>query len=356
MIKICALAAILAAGLGTARADDKPNDKPNENLQNGAADDRPWAKNVSQAEQDAALALFSEGNSQLNLGLLAQAADKYTEALKHWDHPAIHYNLALVLFKQEKPIEVVRHLEKAVAYGPAPLDPDKFTHAQELLQVESKRLAEIEVTCDKAGAEIMVDNKKVMDAPGTFKDKIVEGRHTFVCRKPGSITHIRTPAILGGEKFRVELKLHTPEELTRYKRRWDATWMPYAVLGGGALVAAIGGIFELSARSSFSDFDKQVASCDMNNAGCPTSNTSVANLRSSGNTKQSIAYVGYGLGSAGIVAGALLIYLNRSTAYHVNAEQLDDDNDKHDTPAPTGVSVAPVVTPTMAGAMVQGHF
>ncbi len=354
MIKICAtVAAVLAAGIAPALADDAQNEKPNENLANGAEAERPWAKGVPQAEQDAALALFSEGNALLHNGLFSNAADKYKEALKHWDHPAIHYNLALALFKMDQPIEVVRHLQKAIQYGPAPLDADKFAHAQELLSVESKLLADVEVTCNKPGAEIIVDNKKVLDAPGTYKDKINAGQHTFVCRKPGSITHIKTPKILGGENFRVELKLHSPEELTRYKRRWDATWMPYAVLGGGVVVAGVAGLVELSARSSFRDFDAAVASCNMNGSGCPTSNSAVANLRSSGNTKQSIAYVGYGVGAAAVVTGGLLVFLNRSTPYHINAEQLDDD---HDEKPATGISVAPMVSPSMAGALVQGHF
>ena len=144
---------------------------------------------------------ISETRLQLKDGQFAKAAERFKDALKHWDHPAIHYNLALALFKMDQPIEVARHLAKSIAYGPTPLDPDKFEHAKELLEAVSKQIADVEITCDKAGAEIIVDNQKVLDAPGTYKDKIKEGKHTFVCRKPGSITHIKTPKILGGEHF-----------------------------------------------------------------------------------------------------------------------------------------------------------
>src|SRR5262249_13849003 len=157
------------------------------------------------------------------------------------------------------------HLEKAIAFGAAPLDPDKFEHAKELLEAENKEIAFVEVSCNKADAEILVDNQKVDNG---YKSKVKQGKHTFVCRKPGSISHVTTPKILGGETFRVELKLHSPDELTRYKRRWNATWMPYTVLGGGAAVAAIAGLIELSAKSSYKDFDAAVAQCNMNGTGC----------------------------------------------------------------------------------------
>jgi hypothetical protein len=122
------------------------------------------------------------------------------------------------------------------------------------------------------------------------------------------------------------------------------------VIAAGAIVAGVGGLFELSARSDFRQFDETVAKCSTNNSGCPTNDSYVGSLRSSGNTKQSIAYVGYGVGAAAVVAGGLLAVINRRQPYQIRAEDIEDDRE------PTGVSVTPVVSPTMAGAALQGHF
>ena len=101
---------------------------------------RPWADGVSQEEQRAALALFNEGNAQLRDSIFPKAAEKYREALTHWQHPAIHYNLALALVNLEQPIEMFRALEKAMEYGPGPIDEDKFDRAKSLKILLEKQL------------------------------------------------------------------------------------------------------------------------------------------------------------------------------------------------------------------------
>lgn len=347
MIKAMVLGACLVAS--AAYADDKkPSEQAgtDESLQNGG-DNRPWAAGVSDAEQKAALQLFHDGNIALNQGLFAQASEKYREALKHWNHPAIHYNLALAQMQVDQPIEAADNLEDAIKYGEAPLQSkDKFDHAKDYLLLLEKQIASVEVSCDKPGAKVSVDGKDVFVAPGKFATRVRIGKHTFVAEKQGYTTRINAPFIGPGEKFRIELKLYTAEELTRYHRRWDATWMPYAVIGGGVLVGAIGGLFEISARSSYSDYDMKVAACSMNNSGCPAS-SELTDLKKSGDGKQTLAYVGYGVGLGAIAAGVTLAILNRPQGYQIRPEDLQGEQQ---------VSIQPIVTPTMAGAMVQGHF
>jgi hypothetical protein len=41
--------------------------------------------------------LFAEGNELLGKYRLARAVEKYRQALEHWDHPVIHFNLAKAL-------------------------------------------------------------------------------------------------------------------------------------------------------------------------------------------------------------------------------------------------------------------
>src|SRR5688572_19576301 len=83
-----------------------------ESLQHGG-DTRPWAAGVSAENQRIALEKFRQANTVLNDGLWANAAKLYREALQKWDHPAIHYNLALALLNLDQPIEVYDSLQKA---------------------------------------------------------------------------------------------------------------------------------------------------------------------------------------------------------------------------------------------------
>jgi hypothetical protein len=213
-----------------------------------------------------------------------------------------------------------------------------------------KQIANVEVTCDKVGAKVSVDGKEVFVAPGTFKSRVRIGKHTFVAEKTGYSTRINAPFIGPGDNFRIELKLYTAEELTRYNRRWEATWMPYAVLGGAALLGVVGVGLELSAQSSYRDYDKAVSACNTGNMGCPT-DASITDLRDSGDTKKTLGYVMYGAAGVTLAAGITLAILNRRQPYQIRPEDLQDEQARSGK-----VSITPVITPTTAGAMVQGHF
>jgi hypothetical protein len=319
----------------------------NERLQKDDAQ-HPWLVGVTVAEQQAATIAFRDGNVQLNDGLFVNAVDKYREALKHWNHPAIHYNLALALLNLDQPIEVFEHLNAAVQYGADPLEKDKFEHAKEYLLLVEKQLADIEVSCDKIGAKVSVDGKEAFIAPGQFTEKVRVGKHTFVAEKQGYNARVTAPYIGPGEKFRIELKLYTAEELTRYHRRWDAAWVPWVVAGAGAAIGLAAGGVELSAQSSYDQFNQRVAACNTATQGCSTTTPGIKSLRDSGDTKRMIGYVGYGVAGAAVGTGLVLLWVNRRQPYQISPEQLSE--------APPPVAIAPVVSPDMAGAMVQGHF
>ncbi|HEX3758104.1 MAG TPA: hypothetical protein VHW23_05340 [Kofleriaceae bacterium] len=308
-------------------------------------------RNVSKGDEDCALAAFHQGNDLLNNGLFPQAVARYREALRCWDHPGIHYNLALALINLNEPIEVYDHLNEAIKYGASPITQDKFDHAREYLKLVAGQLADIEVSCDKPGAKVAVDGKEVFVAPGSYKAKVRVGKHTFYGEKEGYNARVTAPFIGPGETFRIELKLYTAEELTRYRRRWDKTWMPYAVIGGGALAGIIGGVFELSASSSYKDFDTAVAKCNTSAMGCAASKPGLLDMQKSGDTKRSVGFVGYGIAGVAITTGVVLAIVNRRTPYQIRPEDLEEEKDKAHT-----VSVAPMVSPGMAGALVQGHF
>jgi len=348
MTKLMVMVIGFAATAAYAEPQAAPKDEKagkDESLQNGGGS-RPWAQGVPETEQKAAFTAFHDGNVQLNDGLFAKAAERYREALKHWDHPAIHYNLALAQMNLDQPIEAFDNLTAAVKFGEAPLQSkDKYDHAKDYLLLLEKELADVEVSCDKPGAKVSLDGKEVFVGPGKHGERVKVGKHTFVAEKQGYNARVNAPYIGPGEHFRIELKLYTAEELTRYRRRWNATWLPYAVAGGGLLIGAVGGLLEVSAQSSYRDYDNKVKACNQNDAGCPQS-SALNDLKSSGDTKRTLGMIGYGLAGAAFVSAGVLWYLNRPEAYEIRAEDLQNEQ----------VTVAPVVVPGYTGAAVQGHF
>jgi len=104
-----ALSAVLMV-TGTAAAQPAPP---------APAGPRPWAQGVSPENQKAALGLFNEGNALLRDSIFPKAAEKYREALTHWDHPAIHYNLAVALRGLGPADAIAAELRAALAYPAA---------------------------------------------------------------------------------------------------------------------------------------------------------------------------------------------------------------------------------------------
>lgn len=329
-----------------------------DNLQHNQGSERPWAKGVSQDEQRTAVRLFGEGNQALNDGLFPKAVETYADALRHWDHPAIHYNMALALTKLDRPIEVEHHLTKAIAYGPDPLETsDKFEHAKEYLVLNSKLLAWIDVTCSKVGARVLVDNKEVFvveaGKENRYRGRVTVGRHSIFAQKTGYETQVDAPYIEPGQTFQIELTLFTADELTRYKRRWRATWMPLAVIGGGVVVAGVAALIENSAQSSYDRYDAEIARCNADatpGTGCAITKN-LTDIKGSGDTKRTLGYVGYGVALGAVAAGGVLLFLNREIRYEISGDEYRKELRKK-----AAVSVVPMVAPNHAGALIEGRF
>jgi len=306
--------------------------------------DRPWAKAVTPGEQKLATELFREGNGLLKESLFVQAAAKYREALKHWDHPGIHYNLALALLNLDQPVEVFNQLEEAMKYGAAPLEADKFEHAGRYKALIEKQLARLEVTCGSEGAQVTMDGQPLFTAPGRYEALVRVGQHSIVATKTGYVTTQKTPMLPPGLKTVIELKMFTADDLTQYKRRWHNA-MPWTVLAGGIAIAAVGGILHWQASERFKEYDAGITACGVNSptAGCRP-DESLTDTKSRGEGLQSGAFAMYGIGGAAIVVGGVLAYLNRARAFRVSPEKGSQ------------VAVTPILGPSVGGASVTLHF
>ena len=89
-------------------------------------------------------------------------------------------------------------------------------------------------------------------------------------------------------------------------------------------LAAFGGaLAEFSANSTYEQYDHKVSLCNMNNQGCPSSKE-LTDLKSSGDSKKTLGFIGYGVG---ITSGSQTIsdagrYSETSTARGVDYARL----------------------------------
>lgn len=308
---------------------------------------KPWAEGVPDEEQKTANKLYKEGNALVRDSFLTQAVEKYEEALTYWDHPAIHYNLAIALIgaTTERPLEVHQHLVKAMSYEGKALNEDELKEAQRYLSLIQQQLITLTIVCDEPDAEVFLDGKKLFVGPGKQEQLLRAGEHTISASKPGYETAVVTQIIPGGESKQVKLKIYRPEDLTRYQRRFDQ-WLPYAVGGGGVVVTAIGALLHASAASSYDEYDAAVRSCveDGDNASCDDS--AIRGSKDSGDTKQALGVSMYFIGGAAIAAGVTLLVLNRARPYRIDPEQADQEK----------MAVVPVVGKDTVGMSAMFRF
>lgn len=307
-----------------------------------AEDDRPWVKDVAPAKREAARALVKEGNHLVEDALFVKAAEKYRLALELWDHPAIHFNMALALINLDKPVEVYKHLEKALQYGVAPLGPEKAEHARGYRALIEKQLARVSIVCQVPGADVTLDGKPLFTGPGRFEDLVRAGPHTVVARRTDSFPTEQTRTLPAGETTTIELKLYRAEDLTRFRRKW-AAWKPWMAVAAGIVVAGVGGILHWQGRESIRAFDTGVAKDCPN--GCDPIPSGLAALRTRGRAEQALAIVAYSLGGASIVTGGVLININRPRAFRVKPTEQ----------APV-LSFAPLIGPGQAGLLTTFRF
>jgi hypothetical protein len=306
------------------------------------ARERPWAKGVPKEQQERALELFRESNTLLKESVFVQAADKYRQALALWDHPAIHYNLALVLMNLDQPIEVHEHLVAALRYGPDPLEKEKFEYARNYKTLIEKQLARVDISCETPGATVTMDGQTLFTAPGRYAGLVRPGAHSIVATLQGYATSDQSRTLLPGETATLDMKMLRTEELIRYRRRWAAP-MPWLVMGAGVAVAAGSSWLHLQARDNIEAFSAGITEC----GGCKPAPPLAATL-SRGNLMQNAAIGGYAVGGAALLTGAVLVYLNQPQPYRIDDPSQPVEKEK--------VSVTPLLGGGSGGVQATFRF
>jgi tetratricopeptide (TPR) repeat protein len=273
-------------------------------------DERPWAAGVSAERQARALALFQDGNARFAESQHAQAAALFREALASWDHPSIHFNLAVALVHLDRPLEAYDQLTRALAYGAAPFDAERYAQALGYQKLLAARLATLEVACAEPDADVRLDGEPLFRGPGRATRVLEPGAHELVATRPGYVTSSRALVLAAGARTLETLALTSLRALARSERRW-AVWKPWLTVVSGALVVVVAIPFELQARADLDAFDGAVRNgCD---SGCRPERlpASVRELPSSAALEHGVAIGLFSVGAALVATGVALAIANQ---------------------------------------------
>jgi hypothetical protein len=309
-----------------------------------------WSRSVSEEERRAADELFQQGNAFMRDSVCISAAAKYREALGHWDHPNIHYNLAIALLALDQPVETYEHLQAAVRFGPEPLQQDRYQHARNYLALLENQLTRVTFRCDVPGAIVELDGHAIFVAPGEHQALVRAGSHNVVASREGLVTNRSVRVFEGGKATLVELRLHSVRELTELHRRWRP-WVPWTMIGAGLAVVAAGGGVQYLGQDKIRTVDEQSKLRCPN--GCSAEPADLASARRQGASYQRIASGVYAAGGALVVAGGVLAYLNRT---EVRVRSYESDPDAPASPERTSLELRPAITPGGASLAVALRF
>jgi tetratricopeptide (TPR) repeat protein len=307
-----------------------------------SADDEPWSRGVPTAVQEAARAVFLEGNRLFKIPLFAQAVEKYTEALGTWEHPAFYFNLALAQLNLGQDVEAHDNLERAMKYGAAPLGDAEFGEARKQLEELERRLGRLRVSCPTPGAEVTLNGVTLFTGPGSREVWVKAQAHELTAKRRDYVTRVKRVTVAPGAMQELDLPLRKLIE----DRPW-AVWKPWAVVGTGAAIVAAGGVLHTLSARDFRAYDAGFRMLSCAAMGCTDAAIDAENpgLRAElrrARREQTLAVGGYIAGGAAIAAGAVLVYLNR----HRLAEQ------EEESPRGPGIVIAPVVSGDSLGMLV----
>lgn len=270
----------------------------------------PWYQGTSAEVRKTAEALYAQALDLHKQLLRDQALAKYEEALKHWEHPHVRWNLALLLTDMGQYLRAYENLEKALAWGSEAFDKDRWNKMKQLKQrLLGQHLAVLEVHSGEPKAEVAADGKRWFRGPGTRRKVVLPGEHVITANKPGYFPLVKAVTLPAGKQGTVVLAMDVDGIFE--KRKW-AWWKPWAVVGSGLALGLVGAGLQWQADNHFDQANREFQT------GCNTGlqcDPSTPSIYGRAVTESRIA-VG-SLIAAGLTAatGLTLVYINRARAY-----------------------------------------
>lgn len=233
---VLAAAMLLGSGASSAHAQRRGRRAPATTSTSATA---------SPSATDRARALFQEGVGLVAEGQLAEAEDRFRQALALHDAPAIRYNLASVLFEQGELPEAAALDASVLADASAPASVrTAATQLREHLE-EHAGWARFELEGGNEGVTFVIDGTPIADAH--VEVPVAARSHEVVAMRGDQEVARRTfDAEAGVHRLhRVSLPIATPEApvvAAHSSALEDQDWFWPAVAGGSIVVVVTAGI------------------------------------------------------------------------------------------------------------------
>lgn len=299
----------------------------------------PWERDVSGEERQRAEALFAQAVELHEQLLRDQAVTRYEEALSHWDHPDIRWNLALLTKEMGHYLRSYEHLERALAWGPEAFDEhdrDKLLAMRQMLL--RQHLAVVEARCDQPGAELALDGKPWFRGPGEARQVVLPGEHVITAWKPGYFPVTRTIVLSAGVRGVVTIAMSVDGLIE--KRRLQP-WLPWAVISSGVGVGVMGAGLDWQAGRQLDQARHELArECGIALSCTPATPSSYGRAL----WEHRIGTGAIVVGGAVAAAGLALVLLNQPRSYRTK----DRDGGTFE--------LMPMASPDTAGVSAQFRF
>ncbi len=302
------------------------------------AEDKPWERGVPEARRKAALISFRAGNEHFEESRYREALVEYRNSVTAWDHPAIHFNIAVCLINLDQPVEAQDHLQAAMKYGEAPLGKALHAQGETYRKLLDGRLARLLIKASQEGVAVTLDGKDLFVGPDQKELIILPGPHQLVAKKTGLAPLAKKLSLQAGVLTTEEVVLVPPQAVpVRLERRWKA-WIPWVVTTSGAVVGLAGaGVFMLS-RPDFKRYDEDIERLCPDGCADADIPASVKSIYDRAKMEQTIGVAGMAVGGAVVVGGLTMVFLNQPRAIEAGPE------------------ITPVIGPEGASVQLRLHF
>ncbi len=159
--------------------------EPNARIPLVADQSSPWVSGASPQARRQATELFDEGAKLASMGHVGPATEVFRSALKHWEHPTIHLELAKVLARQDRSREALVEAWSSLRYASA-LPRAHVDEAQRLASsLLDTKLVHVVVTSNEPGLTVMLGSEVVLKGPGTWQGVVKSGTHQLSAQRTG---------------------------------------------------------------------------------------------------------------------------------------------------------------------------
>jgi hypothetical protein len=283
------------------------------------ADDAPWYKGVPKDRQTKASELFRKGNGFFEQSEYARSAELYEKALALWDHPGIHFNLAVSLVNLDRLLDANTHLEAALKWGAQGLDKTRYQDAQTYRRLIDAGIVKLTVETIQDGVDVTLDGKPILSGKGRKTIVVLPGAHALVATKRGFEPLTKSLSLMAGTPHTEKVEIRPRVARTVWKRRFR-TWVPWLVTGAGLATVAVGAGTITIARAHERDFENQFkAMCP---AGCAWDSMAGIDwgLHDRAVLEHRLGLATVGVGGALVLTGLVMVALNQPREFAVPGE------------------------------------